>query len=108
MSIGSGDLLSQFCSDAQDIILAAPYIKADALTRMLTDVSPAASLICITRWNFHDLAVGASDIECRTIITERGGSFRLHPSLHAKYYRVDDLVLYFINSVTYMRLVGIR
>lgn len=93
MSIRPGDLLSQLCSGAQDLILAAPYIKADALTRVLADVSPAASLICITRWNFHDLAVGASDIECRTIVTERGGSFRLHPSLHAKYYRVDDAVL---------------
>ena len=93
MSIRPGNLLSQLCSGAQDLILAAPYIKADALTRVLADVSPVASLICITRWNFHDLAVGASDIECRTIVTERGGSFRLHPSLHAKYYRVDDAVL---------------
>ena len=93
MSIWPGDLLSQLCSDAQDLILAAPYIKADALTRVLADVSPAASLICITRWNLYDLAVGASDTECRTIVTERGGSFRLHPSLHAKYYRIDDVVL---------------
>ncbi len=93
MSIWPGDLLSQLCSDAQNLILAAPYIKGDALTRVLADVSPIASLICITRWNLHDLAVGASDTECRTIVTERGGSFRLHPSLHAKYYRVDDMVL---------------
>ncbi len=93
MSIGPGDLLSQLCSGAQDLILAAPYIKTDALTRVLADVSPVASLICITRWNLHDLAVGASDTECRTIVTERGGSFRLHPSLHAKYYRVDSVVL---------------
>ena len=85
--------MSQLCSDAQNLILAAPYIKGDALTRVLADVSPIASLICITRWNLHDLAVGASDTECRTIVTERGGSFRLHPSLHAKYYRVDDMVL---------------
>ena len=88
-----GDVLSSVCSGAQHLILAAPYIKADALTKVLADVSPAASLICITRWNLHDLAVGASDTECRTIVTERGGSFRLHPSLHAKYYRVDNAVL---------------
>lgn len=37
--------------------------------------------------------VGASDIECRTIVNDRGGSFRLHPSLHAKYYRIDNEVL---------------
>ena len=88
-----GDLLLSLCSDAQHLIIAAPYIKADALTKVLADVSPVASLICITRWNPHDLALGVSDTECRTIVTEHGGSFRLHPSLHAKYYRIDEVVL---------------
>ena len=88
-----GDMLSSVCSGAEHLIIAAPYIKADALTKVLADVNPAASLICITRWNLHDFAAGVSDTECRTIVTERGGSFRLHPSLHAKYYRIDDVIL---------------
>ena len=88
-----GDVLSNLCSGAQHLLIVAPYIKVDALSKVLADVSSVASLICVTRWNPHDLAVGASDIECRTIVTERGGSFRLHPSLHAKYYRIDDTVL---------------
>lgn len=88
-----GDILSSVCSGAQHLIIAAPYIKTDALTKVLADVSPAASLICITRWNLRDFAAGVSDTECRTIVTERGGSFRLHPSLHAKYYRIDDVIL---------------
>ena len=88
-----GDLLRSLCSDAQHLIIAAPYIKANALTKILVDVSPTTSLMCITRWNPHDLALGVSDTECRTLVTERGGSFRLHPSLHAKYYRIDEVVL---------------
>ena len=88
-----GDLLRSLCSDAQHLIIAAPYIKADALTKILVDISPTTSLLCITRWNPHDLALGVSDTECRTIVIERGGSFRVHPSLHAKYYRIDDVVL---------------
>ena len=88
-----GNKLSRLCSGAQNLIIAAPYIKADALTTILAGVSPSASLICITRWNPHDLALGASDTQCRTIVNERGGSFRLHPSLHAKYYRIDDMIL---------------
>ena len=86
-------MLSSICSGAQHLTIATPYIKADALTKILADVSSTVSLICITRWNPHDLAVGASDIECRTIVAERGGSFRLHQSLHAKYYRADNVVL---------------
>ena len=37
--------------------------------------------------------MGTSDIECRNIVISRGGSFRLHNSLHAKYYRFDASVL---------------
>ena len=37
--------------------------------------------------------MGASDAECRSLVINRGGSFRLHPSLHAKFYRIDDIVL---------------
>ena len=88
-----GKVLRGFCSGAQNLIIAAPYIKADALVKVLADVRPAASLICITRWQPNDLAVGASDVECRAIVTKRGGSFRQHPSLHAKYYQIDDVVL---------------
>ena len=88
-----GDALIGLCSGAQHLIIAAPYIKADALAKVLANVSPTASLICVTRWNPHDLAAGVSDTECRTLVLERGGSFRLHPSLHAKYYSMDNSVL---------------
>lgn len=88
-----GDVLSRLCVGAEQLVVAAPYIKADTLTRVLSDASPSATLICVTRWNPHDLAMGASDTKCRTIVAGRGGSFRLHPSLHAKYYRIDDVVL---------------
>ena len=93
MSDGLGDMLRGLCSGAQNLVIAAPYIKVDALAKVLADANPAASLVCITRWKPHDLAVGASDTECRTIVKERGGSFRLHQSLHAKYYRMDSKVL---------------
>ena len=95
-----GNVLCSFCTGARHLVIAAPYIKTDALTRILADVSPETYLICVTRWNPHDLAVGASDTECRTIVTERGGSFRLHPALHAKYYRSDDAVLIGSANVT--------
>ena len=88
-----GDLLSRLYSKAQSLVVAAPYIKADALSRVLVNANPEASLICVTRWSPHDLAVGASDTGCRKLVIDFGGSFRLHPSLHAKYYRIDDVVL---------------
>lgn len=88
-----GDSLRYLCSGAQQLIIAAPYVKAGALARILAVIDSMAVLVCITRWNLHDLVLGASDIECRTMVIERGGTFMLHPSLHAKYYQIDDVTL---------------
>lgn len=88
-----GDLLLGVCSSAQRLVIAAPYVKMDALNVLLSNTTSDVSLVCITRWLPEDLIVGASDAGCRTLIAQRRGSFRLHPSLHAKYYRIDDIVL---------------
>lgn len=99
-----GNVLCSLCSEARNLVIAAPYIKSDALNRILADVSPTACLTCVTRWTPHDLTAGASDTECRTIITERGGLFRLHPALHAKYYRSDDEILIGSANLTFTAL----
>ena len=88
-----GDLLLQACSGAKSLFIVAPYIKADALAKVLNYIRPDASLTCITRWHPNDLIQGSSDVECRELIVERGGSFQLHPFLHAKYYQMDDVIL---------------
>ena len=88
-----GDSLSRLYKEASHLVLAAPYIKSDALSRALENIDPSAYLICITRWKAQDILTGASDLECRTVVKERGGAFRIHPSLHAKYYRGGDAVL---------------
>ncbi len=95
MTIGDspGDLLTRLCSSAASLFIAAPYIKAQALSKVLAALHVDASLICVTRWIPHDLATGASDTECRKLVNDFGGSFLLHPTLHAKYYRIDDTIL---------------
>ena len=93
MSENPGNTILDFCLTTQHLVLAAPYIKTGALDKILTDAKSITSLVCITRWRPDDIIVGASDIGCRALIVDRGGSFRLHPFLHAKYYRMDDVVL---------------
>lgn len=88
-----GNILLGICSNARRLVIAAPYIKMDALSTVLNDARSITSLVCITRWRPEDLLVGASDAGCRALVIKQGGSFRLHPSLHAKYYRIDEVVL---------------
>lgn len=88
-----GDVLVEMCPNARDLVLVAPYMKMGALERVLESAGTLATLTCVTRWRPGDLAGGVSDVGCRAMVVDRGGSFRLHPTLHAKYYRVDDVVL---------------
>ena len=99
-----GDALKGIYRETKDIIIAAPYIKSDALSRVLSDIDADVSLVCITRWQMQDIALGASDVECRTIVKELGGVFKLHPTLHAKYYRADEKVLVGSANLTYSAL----
>ena len=71
----------------------APYIKSDALRQVLGLIHRDARLVCVSRWRATDLLVGVSDAGCRGMITERDGQFRLHASLHAKYYRFGSVLL---------------
>ena len=99
-----GDVLLSVCSSAECLVIAAPYIKSNALSRILNGAKSIASLTCITRWCPGDLIFGASDVECRDLINNSGGTFKLHPSLHAKYYRIDDKVFIGSANLTYSAL----
>ena len=81
------------CRDATEAVLVAPYIKVDALKTVLDVLQAEVSLECYSRWTPLDIQTGASDLECRTIVSSRGGSFHLCNKLHAKYYRFDDQIL---------------
>ena len=75
------------------MLIAAPYVKEDALRRLLGLVADGAAVTCVTRWQRADVASGASDVACRALVAGRGGRFLLHQRLHAKFYRFGDAVL---------------
>lgn len=87
------DLVISSAEGAATVVLVAPYIKEDSLRRLLDAAPCMVSLTCVTRWSPSDLAVGVSDVTARGLVMSRGGLFLLHPTLHAKYYRFDDVVL---------------
>ena len=80
------------CDGASEVLLAAPYIKTPTLVELLRLVPSDTNLVCVSRWAPNDILLGSTDVEVRTVILEQGGQFRLHPRLHAKYYRFDDSI----------------
>ena len=87
------EVLEQNAAGAKEVFLAAPYVKRDTLSWLLGLIDGSDGLTCVSRWRRSDVVAGVSDLGCREIIMERGGDFRLHQSLHAKYYRFDRVVL---------------
>ena len=85
--------LLTYCTGAERVVIAAPYMKADMLGIVLDHLSNEAEVECFTRWTPHDILVGSADTACRNVVIERGGAFYLNNRLHAKYYRFDERVL---------------
>lgn len=78
----------------QEVILVAPFIKAATLRRVVAAIQPHVPLYCVTRWRPEEIVAGVSDLAVWDIVSERPRStLWLHPTLHAKYYRVDEQCL---------------
>lgn len=84
-------LIERLARAQRNVILAAPFIKANVLRQLLTSLPPGVELQCITRWKVEEILAGVSDLEVWNLIKERPKAhLRLRSDLHAKYYRVDD------------------
>ena len=87
------EIILEHCRGATNVTIAAPYVKAGSLVKLLQEIGPQATVQCVTRWSPQDISAAVSDIESRTVVVDYGGSFRLHNRLHAKFYRFDEQIL---------------
>lgn len=86
-----GDQLISVLRDAQrSVRIAAPFIKAHALERVLLAVPDEIDVTCIARMRPEDVASGVCDLEVFDCLHERrGAAFLIHPHLHAKFFAAD-------------------
>lgn len=91
-----GPLLLRTAAGAKRrLLIVAPYIKENALNRLLEVASPdLEELICVARWLPQDIAAGVCDLGIYDALKRSPNHHLLvHPHLHAKYYRADDTCL---------------
>jgi hypothetical protein len=92
-----GDQLLELVSSAKKrVVLVAPFIKVDALQRVLDAIPISAGLHidCVTRWRPEDIVDGVCDLEIFEVITDReNAQLWRHPNLHAKFFRADQSCL---------------
>jgi len=104
--ISPGDRLLRLCEHAdQELLLVAPFIKANVLKKLLSVTSAHVLVRCITRWRPEEIASGVSDLEVWPLLKEREGArLWLRADLHAKYYRTGDHCLIGSANLTFAAL----
>ena len=97
-----GDRLkAQFSHASSEVVIVAPFIKVDALKRLLEQVSGRVKIDIFTRWRLNELAIGVSDIDIWGFVDTRAATrLFLVNDLHAKYFRCDQIVIIGSANVT--------
>ena len=87
-------LVAHLASARERALIAAPFVKAGVLRRLLAMMSPEATVTVVTRWDAFEVASGVSDLDVFDIVAARAGaSLVLVDALHAKMYVADGKVL---------------
>ena len=100
------ELLELLGRASREIVIAAPFIKAAALERMLAVIPPGVAVLrCVTRWRPEEIAAGVSDLQVMDVVQSRPGArLFINPLLHAKFYRADNRCVIGSANVTHRAL----
>jgi len=104
--IVEGERIKELVGRAErEVILCAPFVKAQVLRIILGIISEGVWVRVITRWRPAEVAAGLSDLEVYEIATRRSHTeLSLFESLHAKVYVSDDECLVGSANLTAMAL----
>jgi hypothetical protein len=80
---GAGDRL---------IWVVAPFIKLEALKRLLEGAPPSAGFKLVCRWQPSDLVAGVSDLEVYSYLKDRGWDLFVNQRIHLKLYVFESNV----------------
>lgn len=96
-----GERLRDFLGVAErELLIVAPFVKVEALRRLLSKRRATAEVTFVTRWRADEIALGVSDVGAFDVIAELSGKTFLVNRLHAKYFRSDSRVLMGSANVT--------
>lgn len=87
-----GDSLEHLLRNTRSkLLIVSPFIKVNALKRLLGIVSDDVKVTCVTRWRLDEIIAGVSDLEIWDLLrAQSNAALLLRMNLHAKYYRGDD------------------
>lgn len=96
-----GEKIVELLRNSQnEVLIVAPFMRSDALSRLLDNVPEGPQVTIVTRWLIADLVSGASDLDVYDVARSRNSTLLLRSDLHAKYFAADDSCLVGSANVT--------
>lgn len=100
MNLSGDHIVSLLASARKKALIVAPFMRSEALSRLLDSVPEGVETTVVTRWRPADLLAGASDLEVYDIARSRGAALYIRHDLHAKYFAADEACLIGSANVT--------
>ena len=98
------EVLELLGSAERNALIVAPFIRSEALAKLLDAVPPKVDTTIVTRWRPLDLLAGASDLRVWDVAATKPATLLLRNDLHAKLFAADDVCLVGSANVTNLAL----
>ena len=96
-----GDYIISLLGSAQNsALIVAPFMRSEALSRLLDSIPVGTETTVVTRWRPADLLAGASDLIVYDLAESKKIPLYLRQDLHAKLFAADDMCLIGSANVT--------
>ena len=100
MILPGEQVVSLLKSAEKSALIVAPFMRSEALSRLLKQVPSGIETTIITRWRLIDLLSRASDLEVYNLADELNARLLLRSDLHAKLFAADGRCLVGSANVT--------
>ena len=94
------DIISLLGAAKKKALIVAPFVRSEALSRLLNCIQDGTDTTVVTRWRPADLFSGASDLGVFDLTESRSIPLYLRQDLHAKYFAADAKCLIGSANVT--------
>ena len=94
------DITSLLSAAKHSALIVAPFMRSEALSRLLESIPVGVETTVVARWRPADLLAGASDLDIYDIAESKNVALYLRHDLHAKYFAADGMCLIGSANVT--------
>ena len=100
-----GDGVTSLLGSAQhNVLIVAPFMRSETLSRLLNSIPVGTETTVVTRWRPADLFAGASDLGVYNLTESKAIPLFLRHDLHAKFFAADNMCLIGSANVTHTAL----